>query len=154
MRIAFSLYGRGCGGGNDDDSPIAQRLHSDRPVVDPGQQLRGEHLARGAGRLHPAVAQQHHVIAERAGQLNIVQHRDDGMPAGRQAPAQLEEALLVGNIQGRGRFIQEHHPGTLGKNPREGDAGLLAARKAGDIAILEVGDIGGVQGGVDNGGVR
>ncbi len=56
----------------------------------------------------------HHMVGIAAGQIQVMQHHDDGFAVlAIERAQQIEHVNLVGQIQKRGRFIEQHHLGIL-----------------------------------------
>ena len=96
-------------------------------------------MRRTVGDDAPGV-EQHHAVGVLRRQREVVHRRDEGEPGLRpQRVEELERLLLVPDVEGRGRLVEEDDAGLLRKRAGDDDALLLATAERAEttLAIVE-----------------
>ena len=81
-------------------------------------ELRRDHLVRGAGDHHLAVAHGDHVVRVPAAWLRSCEDGDDGPAVGVEPLEQVEHLALVGQVEERRRLVEQHRRRVLGEGHR------------------------------------
>jgi hypothetical protein len=121
-----------------DDRAVGTGDHADVRGVDPADPFLCQHLGRGARRLDPSLMQQHQVPRVLPRCREVVQGGQHGQAGGRaEFVDQVENLLLVADVQGRGRLVEQQDPGLLGERASQHDALAFAAGQTGQPAAGE-----------------
>ncbi len=72
----------------------------------------------------PSVEQNNSIGVDR-GKIEIMEHRYHRGPIVGELPQRLQDHLLMANIEGRGRLIEQHHRSLLRNGPRQPNPLLL-----------------------------
>lgn len=75
-------------------------------------------------------------------EVEVVHDDDHGASGARVAAHEVEHHLLVLEVHGRGRFVEEHDRGSLREDAGERGPGALAARERRVVAVGEAVDVG------------
>jgi hypothetical protein len=129
--------GGGAGDGIGDDEG-AQAEH----LLD---HLGGDHLGRRAGGHHLAVTHHDQLVGVAGGLVEVVQHRDHGLPLLVEGAQQLHQLVLVGDVQEGRRLVQEHDRGLLREQHRDPHPLALPAGELVDQSARQLGEPGGLE---------
>ena len=117
---------------------------------DVADQLVGDHVARDPDGVDPALADGDELVGVASGEVEVVEHHDDGgAPGAVQIGQQVEHLDLVGDVEEAGRLVEQEDVGLLGERHRDPHPLALTAGQLVDRAVGEVGGLGRVERGGD-----
>ena len=134
--------------GRDDHRRAGDRVRHDhaRQAEDLLDQRRGDHLDRRTLRDDVPVGHRHDVVGVPAGQVEVVQHHDDGASGTPVQVAQQAQQLdLVVDVEERRGLVEQQQVGLLGQRHRDPYPLALTARELLHRPVHEVGGLGGVE---------
>ena len=110
----------------------------DGVVVGLRQSVRGHHLAHRADGQQVALLHQGDAVGVGGGERKVVDHKQNGCAVVAVVAQDVEDALLVVDVEGRGRFVEKHDRGRLRECATQRDACLLAS---GELSEGALGDL-------------